>query len=83
MSKPRKRVRTIVKQSGGFVTIYNNSNQMIPIQAKPPGGDFFLEEQVVYLHPGKSAIVSRDFVRTEQLHNLQLKGKVRVVENSG
>lgn len=62
--------------------IYNSSNQMIPLQVRAPGSDFYTNEQQVRLNPGKSVILMKSHVRMDQIENLQKRGILRVVFDS-
>ena len=61
-----------------IVTIYNCGTQMIPLQVRTPGGDFFLSEQQIQLLPGKSVELPESHVSESQLANLQGKGLLKV-----
>jgi hypothetical protein len=64
------------------VRIYNNSKQMIPLQVRTPGGDFFTSEQQVRIMPGRDVLLLKSHLRSDQIENLTKKGLVRVVYDS-
>jgi len=72
----RQRQRTEV------VRIYNKGRQTLPIQVRPPQGDFYLHEQQVHLHPGKSVLLPKDHLRMEQVTNLSARGVLKVTYDS-
>ncbi len=71
-----KRVRSAT------IRIYNKSAQLIPIQIKPPGGDFFLHEQQIRIPPGKSVTVMKDHILLEQVMNLKARGMLQITNDS-
>lgn len=71
-----------IKKKSHVVRIYNNSKQMIPLQVRAPGGDFFTSEQQVRIMPGKDVLLPKTHLRVDQIENLQKKGMVRVVYDS-
>ena len=64
------------------VQIYNSSRQMIPIVVRPPGGDFFLHEQTIYLRPGKTVRLPKSFLNDSQITNLTAKRMIRILHDS-
>lgn len=64
------------------ICVYNCSKQMIPIQVRPPGGDFFKSEHQIRLAPGKSVTLIKSHVRQEQIDNLQQRRMIKVVHDS-
>ncbi len=70
------------KKRSHVVRIYNNSKQMIPLQVRAPGGDFFTSEQQVRVMPGKDVLLPKSHLRSDQIENLQKRGMVRVVYDS-
>ncbi len=64
---------------GAVVRLYNRSSQMIPVQIKPPGGDFFLHEQTVYLRPRQTVKVPKSHLNHDQIHNLQARRELQVL----
>ena len=81
--KKTNRVRQLqAKEAGHVVQIYNCSGQMIPIVVRPPGGDFYLHEQTVYLRPGKTVRLPKSFLNDPQVANLQAKRMIRILHDS-
>jgi len=70
------------KDAGHTIQVYNRSRQMIPLQVKPPGGDFFLHEQTVYLHPGKTVRLPKSFVNDKQISNLQARRQIQILNDT-
>lgn len=64
------------------VQIYNRSKQTIPLQAKPPSGDFFLHEQAVQLGPGKTVKLPKSYINEAQIENLQRRRQIQVIFDS-
>lgn len=62
------------------VTISNRSRQMIPLQAKPPKGDFFYEEHQIRLNPGATAQIPGRYLNWSQIENCKGRGDIVVVE---
>lgn len=56
-----------------FTKITNTSRQMVPIQVKPPAGDFYLHERSVRLGAGKSVVLPSDHLMPSQLENLKAR----------
>lgn len=67
-------------KGSGFVRIYNKSHQTVSIQARPPGGDFFIHEQQIHIPPGKDATLPRDHLLLDQVTNLAARGLVRLIQ---
>jgi len=70
------------KKDKHVIRIYNPTKQMIPIQVKPPGGDFFLHEQTIYLGAGKTVKLPKSYVNQSQLRNLQSSRSLKVIYDS-
>lgn len=70
------------KDKSHVVRIYNNSGQMIPLQARAPGGDFYTSEQQVRLMPGKDVLLPKTHLRKDQIENLQKRGMIKVLYDS-
>jgi hypothetical protein len=66
-----------------MVRIINNSKQMIPLQMRPPGTSFYRNEQQIRLNPGKHAMLPYDHLRADQIENLQKKGFIKIIYDSG
>jgi len=71
-------IKTAQKQDKSNVIVTNRSKQMVPIQAKPPNGDFFYEEHQLRLAPGKSVTVPRRYLNESQIENCRAKGIISV-----
>ena len=69
------------KQSD-VVQIYNRSKQTIPLQVRPPGGDFFLHEQAIQLGPGKTVTLPKTYTNEAQINNLQRRQQIQVIFDS-
>jgi len=73
----------MVKASKSHVIrVYNNSNQLIQLQMKPPGGDFFTNESQVRILPGKEVLLPKSHCRQDQLDNLSKKGFIKIMYDS-
>jgi len=70
------------KSKTAIVRLYNCSKQMISIQAKPPGGDFYLHEQQVRLSPGKYVDLPKSYLREAQVQNLCKSRHLKVIYDS-
>ena len=64
------------------IRVYNRSKQTIPLQVKPPRGDFFLHEQAVHLGPGKTVKLPKSYVNSSQIENLQRRREIQVIYDS-
>ena len=64
------------------VRLYNRSKQTIPLQVKPPGGDFFLHEQAVQRRPGKTVKLPKNYINVAQVENLQRRRQIQVIYDS-
>ena len=64
------------------VVISNCSRQMIPLQVRPPKGDFFYEEHQVRLNPGKSVTVLRRWLNMAQIENCRGRGDISIIEEN-
>ena len=71
-----------VKESNYVVQLYNCGKQMIPIAVRPPGGDFFLHEQTIYLEPGKTVRLPKSFLNESQITNLTAKRMLKILHDS-
>jgi hypothetical protein len=71
-----------IKETSFVVQIYNSSKQMIPIAVKPPGGDFFLHEQTIYLKPGKTVRLPKSFLNESQISNLTTRRMIKILHDS-
>lgn len=70
------------KNKSPVVRIYNCSKQMIPLQVRAPGSDFFTNEQQVRLEPGQDVALPKSHLREDQIKNLQKRRMVQVVYDS-
>lgn len=64
------------------VRLYNRSSQMIGIQLRPPGGDFYLSEQCLYLRSKQTVKVPKSHLNKSQIDNLQRRRELQVVYDS-
>jgi hypothetical protein len=71
-----------IKETNHVVQIYNSSKQMIPISVKPPGGDFFLHEQTIYLKSGKTVRLPKSFLNESQISNLTTRRMIKILHDS-
>ena len=65
---------------GAEVVITNRSRQMVPIQVKPPGGDFFYEEHQIRLNCGKSVTLPKRYLNWAQIENCRGRGDISIIE---
>ena len=72
----------MAKKQTHVIRIYNSSKQMIPIQVKPPAGDFYLHEQQIQLYPGRDVTLPKDHVIEDQISNLKSKAFIQVTYDS-
>lgn len=73
---------TTAKKRTAVIRIYNSSNQMIPLQVRTPGGDFYTSEQQVRVSPGKDVLLPKNHLMSEQIENLQKRGMIKVIYDS-
>ena len=64
------------------IRVHNCSRQMIPLQVREPGSDFYAGEQQVRLMPGQEVTLPKEFAHMDQITNLQKKGIVRITYDS-
>lgn len=64
------------------IRVYNCSKQMIQLQARAPGSDFYSSEIQVRLMPGKDAVLPKSYLYSEQIKNLQAKKMIQVLHDS-
>ena len=64
------------------IRVYNNSKQLIQLQMRAPGGDFFTNETQVRINPGQSALLPKSHVRKDQIENLTKKGFLKILHDS-
>lgn len=72
----------MAREKSQTIRIYNASKQMIPLQLRAPGGDFFTNEQQVRIMPGKDVLLPKSHLRSEQVDNLRRRGMIKVVYDS-
>jgi hypothetical protein len=60
--------------------ITNRSRQMIPIQVRPPKGDFFYEEHQIRLNPGKTVTLPKRYLNQSQIENCRGRGDLAIIE---
>lgn len=72
----------MAKNKSHVIRVYNSSNQMIPLQARAPGTDFFTSEQQVRIGPGRDVLLPKSHLRMDQIDNLQKRGMIKVVYDS-
>ena len=70
------------RDDGHSITVYNRGRQTVHLQVKPPGGDFFLHEQVIYLKPGKSVQIPKNCANSSQIRNLQAKRQIQITHDT-
>jgi hypothetical protein len=69
-------------KKSAVVRVYNCSKQMIPLQLRAPGSDFFTNEQQVRIDPGKDVILPKSHLREDQIENLRKRRLIQVVYDS-
>ncbi len=66
------------------VRIENLSRQMIPLQVKPPNGDFYVEEQQIRLSPagkkGCAVKLPKKYLNMAQIENCKSRRFISVTE---
>ena len=72
----------MAKNRSHVVRLYNSSKQMIPLQVRAPGSDFFTSEQQVRVLPGHDVLLPKNHLMSEQIENLQKRGMVKIVYDS-
>jgi len=65
-----------------IVQLYNCGNQTLPLQAKQPGGDFYLHEVSIQLQPGKTVRVPKDHLNQAQIGNLCKRGMLKILHDT-
>lgn len=71
-----------IKPTAHVIRLMNISKQMIPLQVRPPQGDFYLHEQQVRINPGATVMLPKNHLRSDQLQNLQSRRMIRVIYDS-
>jgi len=72
----------MAKSKTRVVRVYNNSKQMIPLQVRIPGSEFYTGESQVRIDPGKDALVPFDHLRADQIENLKKRGMIKILYDS-
>lgn len=72
----------MAKKHAATVRIYNRSKQMIPLQVRPPGSDFFSNEQQVRIAPGEDVTLPKSYLLPEQIENLTRRRLLTVTFDS-
>lgn len=68
----------MAKKKLAVVRLYNCSKQMIPLQVRAPGSDFYSNEQQVRLAPGKTVELPKSYLLEEQISNLQKRRMLKI-----
>lgn len=72
----------MAKNKSHVVRIYNCSNQLIPLQVRAPGSDFYSNEQQVRIGPNQDVLLPKSHLREDQIKNLQSRRMIKVVYDS-
>lgn len=72
----------MAKKHSATIRIYNRSKQMIPLQVRPPGSDFFSNEQQVRIAPGEDVTLPKSYLLPEQIENLTRRRLLTVTFDS-
>lgn len=72
----------MAKNKTRVVRIYNSSKQMIPLQVRIPGSEFYTGESQVRIDPGKDVLVPYDHMRADQIENLKKRGMIKILYDS-
>lgn len=70
------------KNRSPVVRLYNCSKQILPLQVRPPGSDFYTNEQQVRLPPGKTVLLPKTHLLADQILNLQRRRMLKVTYDS-
>jgi len=63
------------------VIVVNRSRQMIPLQVRRPGGDFYHEEHQIRLKPGESSSpLPKRYLNWAQIENCRGRGDILTVD---
>lgn len=85
MNKTRPLSQREVKQqkeataAGPLVTLYNPRTQAVVIRQRPPGSDFFISEQTITIRGKRTTKIPKNFLDSEQIKNLQMRGHIKVI----
>lgn len=69
-------------ESAPKIRIYNCSKQLVPLQMRPPGAEFFTNEQQVRIRPGQDVMLRKDYLNQEQIANLRARKIIQVTYDS-
>ena len=72
----------MARQKSHVVRIYNNSRQLISLQVRSPGSDFYTNEQQVRIQPNHDVLLPKSHLRDDQINNLKARGLIKVVYDS-
>ena len=72
----------MAKKHTATVRIYNRSKQMVPLQVRAPGSDFFSNEQQVRILPGKDVTLPKSYLLPDQVENLTKRRMITVTYDS-
>lgn len=72
----------MAKSKTRVVRLYNNSKQMIPLQVRAPGSEFYTGESQVRLDPGKDVLLPYTHLRQDQVENLKRRGMIKILYDS-
>jgi hypothetical protein len=64
------------------IRLYNNSRQMIALQMRAPGGDFYGGEQQIRLLPGQDVSVPKSYVNDHQILNLKARRMIKILSET-
>lgn len=72
----------MAKNRTHIIRVSNCSQQLIRLQVRPPGGDFYMHEQQISLNPGQEAVLPKDHLIASQIKNLQARQMLRMLYDS-
>jgi hypothetical protein len=72
----------MAKSKTRVVRLYNASKQLLALQIRPPGADFYTNESQVRLRPGQDALLPYRHLREDQVANLCSRGMLRIIYDS-
>lgn len=72
----------MAKSKTPTIRIYNSSKQLIALQVRAPGSDFFTNEQQVRLPAGEDVLLPKTHLLQAQIDNLRKRGFIKVVYDS-
>jgi hypothetical protein len=75
----REIMKRTPKADDPAITIYNNTNNIVQIQIREPGKDFYVSEQTIRIPPKKSYRARADYFNSHQLQNLKERGEIKVL----